>query len=65
MSVRLFGTLEGRDVHEVSLRSPDGLEARIITWGAVIRDLVVPGPGGPQGVVLGYETGLVTPGAQR
>ncbi|KAA2235033.1 aldose epimerase family protein [Salinarimonas soli] len=56
MSVRLFGTLEGRDVHEVSLRSPDGLEARIISWGAVIRDLVVPGPGGRQRVVLGYET---------
>lgn len=56
MSARLFGHHEGRDVHEVVLRAPGGLEARIITWGAVIRDLVVPGPGGPQRVVLGYET---------
>jgi len=56
MSATVFGTHEGRDVHEVTLSAPDGTRARIITWGAVIRDLVVPGPGGPQRVVLGYET---------
>jgi aldose 1-epimerase len=56
MSIRPFGAHEGRDVHEVHLRSDDGLEARIITWGAVIRDLVAPSPGGKQRVVLGYET---------
>ncbi len=55
MDATLFGRHEGRDVHEVTLRSPGGMEARVITWGAVIRDLLVPGSGGPQRVVLGYE----------
>ncbi len=55
MSPTLFGQTDGRDVHEVVLRAPDGTTARVITWGAVIRDLVVPAPGGLQRVVLGYE----------
>jgi aldose 1-epimerase len=56
VSARPFGHADGRDVHEVTIRSAGGLEAKVITWGAVIRDLVVPAPGGPQRAVLGYET---------
>jgi aldose 1-epimerase len=52
----LLGTLaDGTPVHEVTLRSAAGAEARVMEWGAVLRDLVVPRPdGGPQRVVLGF-----------
>jgi aldose 1-epimerase len=55
MSVRAFGQVEGVEVQEVSIRSAAGAEARILTWGAVIRDLVVPAPHGRQRVVLGLN----------
>jgi aldose 1-epimerase len=55
-AVRSFGEREGASIHEVTLTTSAGAEARIITWGAVLRDLVVPGPAGPQRVVLGLET---------
>ncbi len=55
MSVRPFGRIDGVDVQEVTLAS-DGCEARIITWGAVLRDLVVPTRAGPRHVVLGLDT---------
>ena len=51
----LFGTFKGADVLEVTLRSDAGAEARIISYGGVIRDLVVPSKAGPQRVVLGFE----------
>lgn len=55
MTKTLFGTLaDGTPVHEVVLRSPTGAEARIIEWGAVVRDLVVTHAGGRQRVVLGF-----------
>ena len=53
MSVARFGSFEGRDVYEVTLAAPSGAEAKVITWGAVLRDLLVPGAGGLQRVVLG------------
>jgi len=56
MAVRRFGEVGGRSVEEVSLETPQGLCARVITWGAAVRDLVVPGPGGPEPVVLGLST---------
>ncbi len=55
-SVRPFGRLDGIDIQEIALATEAGAEARIITWGGVLRDLVVPGPNGPQRVVLGLET---------
>lgn len=55
MSVTLFGRLDGQEVREVVLASPSGLQARVITWGAVLRDLVVPTSRGPQRVLLGLE----------
>src|SRR5918998_5536460 len=56
MAVERFGTVEGTDVLEVALRSDAGAEARILTWGAVIRDLVVPSRRGRQRVVLGLNS---------
>lgn len=56
MAVERFGTVDGTDVLEITLQSEGGAEARILTWGAVIRDLVVPAQGGPQRVVLGLNS---------
>lgn len=51
-----FGNLEGTKVQEITIRSAAGAEARILTWGAVVRDLVVPMTAGPQPTVLGLNT---------
>lgn len=51
-----FGSFDGVDISEVTLALPDGTEMRVLTWGAVIRDLVVPSSTGPRPVVLGLET---------
>lgn len=56
MTVGSFGQLDGADILEISLQGGDGLEAKVITWGAVLRDLVVPGREGPQRVVLGLNS---------
>jgi aldose 1-epimerase len=55
-AIRIFGERDGACIHEVTLTTSAGAEARIITWGAVLRDLIVPGSGGRQRVVLGLET---------
>lgn len=54
MTVRRVGTFEGRDVEEATLRAPSGATAAIMTFGATLRDLVVPVKGGEQRVVLGF-----------
>ncbi len=56
MAVHRFGEVGGRGVDEVTIETPEGLRARVITWGATVRDLVVPGPDGPERVVLGLST---------
>lgn len=56
MQVRSFGDADGVDIKEVTLRTATGATASIITWGAVLRDLVVPAAGGPQRVVLGLNS---------
>ena len=56
MTVRSFGRLGETEIVEVTLATDAGAEARIITWGAVLRDLLVPCGGRPQRVVLGLET---------
>ena len=49
----LFGQHDGEDVFEVTLASPTA-EARILTWGAVVRDLhVTDRSGSKRRVVLG------------
>lgn len=56
MTKILLGTLaDGTPIHEVTLRSPAGAEAKIMEWGAVLRDLIVPLRSGvQQRVVLGF-----------
>ena len=55
MAISVFGTLaDGTPIREVTLRSAAGAEMKVMEWGAVVRDLVVPGPAGPQRVVLGF-----------
>jgi len=51
-----FGQVEGLDIEEVVLRLDNGAEARILTWGAVVRDLLVPTARGLQRVVVGYNS---------
>ena len=55
MTPNPFGTFEGADIVETVLHSDAGAIARIINWGAVVRDFEVPAPGGLQRVVLGYD----------
>jgi aldose 1-epimerase len=53
-----FGYLpDGAEIAEVRLATPSGAAASIITFGAAVRDLVVPlRGGGARRVVLGYPT---------
>ena len=51
-----FGKVNGTTVHEVTLRNKSGAEAKILSWGAVLRDFMVPWKGQQQRVVLGLET---------
>jgi len=56
MAIERFGSVGGKDVLQVTLTGSDGAEMRVLTWGAVIRDLVVPTAKGPQGVLLGLDS---------
>jgi aldose 1-epimerase len=51
----VFGEIDGAPVYEIAIRSKAGASAKVITWGAVVRDLIVPSPGGSQRVVLGFD----------
>src|SRR5205823_3624966 len=55
MTNRVFGSYDGIDIIELTIRSEAGAEAKIITWGGVVRDLIVPAKAGVQRVVLGFE----------
>ena len=41
-------------IETVDLVHPNGMRATVMTFGAVVQDLVVPAPGGPRRVVLGF-----------
>lgn len=57
MITRPFGMIGEDAISEIELGNAAGATASIITYGAVLRDLVVPKPGGgTQRVVLGLET---------
>ena len=56
MQVRSFGDVDGIEIKEITLRNAAGATASVITWGAVLRDLVVPASSGPQRVVLGLNS---------
>ncbi len=55
-TVTRAGAFNGQDVFEIALSSEAGAEAKILTFGATVRDLVVPHRGGMQRVVLGFES---------
>ena len=56
MGAQIFGQFQGAPAFEVEIASRAGASAKIISWGAVVRDLVVPARHGPQRVVLGLNT---------
>ena len=56
MTIRVFGDVDGVPVVEATIGSSAGAVAKILSWGAVLRDLVVPTPKGPQRVVLGLNS---------
>jgi aldose 1-epimerase len=53
-----FGkTTDGRPIDRYTLKNAHGLEADVITWGAIVTRLVVPDrTGTPGDVVLGFDT---------
>jgi aldose 1-epimerase len=56
MSIHQFGEIDGVQVQEIRLRTMAGAEASIVTWGAALRDLMVPLVGGRRRrVVLGFQ----------
>jgi len=56
MNVHSFGQYDGAPVFEATIASKAGATAKIITWGASLRDLVVPHRQGKQRVVLGLNS---------
>jgi len=56
MSLHVFGELDGSAVLEATLKTQAGAEAKILNYGAVLRDLIVPSANGPQRVTLGLNS---------
>jgi aldose 1-epimerase len=56
VSAHVFGQIDEAPVFEVTIASRAGASAKILTYGAVLRDLIVPSSRGPQRVVLGLNT---------
>jgi aldose 1-epimerase len=51
-----FGKLvDGTPVEAVTLSNGHGMSARVLAWGAILQQLVVPGRDAPADVVLGYD----------
>jgi aldose 1-epimerase len=51
-----FGKLaDGTPVEAVTLSNGHGMKARVLAWGAILQQLIVPGRKGPADVVLGYD----------
>jgi aldose 1-epimerase len=55
MDIEEVGRFGPEAVHEIVLRNCAGAKAHILTWGAVVHDLVVPVPSGLRSVVLGFD----------
>jgi aldose 1-epimerase len=55
MTMIEFGNINGNPVFEVMIRNNSGAEAKILSWGAVLRDLHIPWKGREQRVVLGLN----------
>ncbi|MCJ8144399.1 galactose mutarotase [Ancylobacter sp. A5.8] len=53
---RQVGEADGVPINDIALAGPSGARARVLTFGAVLRDLEVPDAGGTlRRVVLGYD----------
>lgn len=53
---RLFGTLDGREIYAVDLKS-NNISCTVITLGCILQSLYVPDSGGrAENVVLGYDS---------
>ena len=56
MSARTFGHVGDAPVLEAEIGSKAGARAKILTYGAVLRDVVIPIDGGLQRVILGLNS---------
>lgn len=56
MIITTIGSFEGQPVQEIALKNAAGMTARVMTWGAVVRDMHVRHRGKAQRVVLGFDT---------
>jgi aldose 1-epimerase len=56
MTLRAFGETDGVPIVEIMIGSQGGAVAKILNWGAVLRDIVVPSRNGPQRVTLGLNS---------
>lgn len=55
MPVTEFGRLDDGSVVEAITITAEGIEAKILTFGATLADLVVETPSGPRSVILGFD----------
>lgn len=56
MGITPFGEVNGKPVHQIRLTAASGAEASVISFGATLRDLIVPlRSGEKRRVVLGFE----------
>lgn len=55
MPVTEFGRMDDGSVVEAITIAADGIEAKILTFGATLADLVVATPDGPRSVILGFD----------
>jgi aldose 1-epimerase len=54
--IKEWGAVNGRPVHAVTLESPKGLRATVLTYGCILQSLMVPDrTGALADVVLGYD----------
>lgn len=56
MTISRFGSVGREEIQEIVLEGPDGVRMHVLTWGAVIRDLIVPTRQKSQHVVLGLNS---------
>ncbi|MGN0706860.1 MAG: aldose epimerase family protein [Faecalibacterium sp.] len=57
ISSKPFGvTKAGENVTEYTILNPGGLTVRVLNYGCVIKDIIVPSKAGPVDVVLGHDT---------
>lgn len=56
VQVNRLGDLDGQPIDEASLTSDDGVSVKIMSWGAAVRDWLVPVASTDRSVVLGFDS---------